>query len=229
MRRGGIYMNFDFAYMIELIPTLLKFLPIVLYITIASFALAIILGLIFTLIIKSKVKIIYPIMLGIISYFRGIPSLIQIFIFYFGLPQLFPSMSSMDAVTAVIIALSVRNAAYLSEVFRSAFAAVEKGQGEAALSVSMTRWEAFRRIILPQATRIAIPPTGNYFIMIFKETSLAFTIGVTDMLAQAKLEAAVSYKFLEAYLAVGLIYWVVTIIFSFIQSRIEWRVGKPYR
>ncbi len=229
MRRGGVYMNFDFAYMIELIPTLLKFLPIVLYITIASFALAIILGLIFSLIIKSKVKIIYPIILVIISYFRGIPSLIQIFIFYFGLPQLFPAMSSMDAVTAVIIALSVRNAAYLSEVFRSAFAAVEKGQEEAALSVSMTRWETFRRIILPQATRIAIPPTGNYFIMIFKETSLAFTIGVTDMLAQAKLEAAVSYKFLEAYLAVGLIYWVVTIIFSFIQSRIEWRVGKPYR
>ena len=222
-------MNFDVGYMLELIPDLLKFLPIVLYIAILAFILAVVLGLLFTYIIKNKVKVIYPILLVIISYFRGTPALIQIFIFYFGMPQLIPAMSSMDAVTAVIIALSLRNAAYLSEVFRSAYAAVDIGQSEAALSVGMTRWQSLIRVVIPQATRTAIPPTGNYFIMIFKDTSLAFTIGVTDMLAQAKLEAAVSYKFLEAFLAVGLIYWVITAIFSYIQSRVEWRVEKPYR
>lgn len=222
-------MNFDFQYMLELIPSLLSYLPIVLYISIFAFIFAVLVGLLFTFIIKNKVKVIYPILLVLISYFRGTPSLIQIFIFYFGIPQLIPAMSAMSAVTAVIIALSIRNAAYLSEVFRSAFAAVEKGQAEAALSVGMTKWQTFIKIVLPQAVRIAIPPTGNYFIMIFKDTSLAFTIGVTDMLAQAKLEAAVTYKFLEAFLAVGLIYWVITAIFSFIQSKIEWRVEKPYR
>lgn len=93
----------------------------------------------------------------------------------------------------------------------------------------MTRWQTFSRIVLPQAVRIAIPPTGNYFILIFKETSLAFTIGVTDMLAQAKLESAVTYKFLEAFLAVGLIYWAVTVIFTYVQSKLEAVVEKPYR
>ncbi|WP_442602395.1 amino acid ABC transporter permease [Paenibacillus sp. KN14-4R] len=222
-------MNFDVIYMLELLPSLLKYLPLVLFITILAFILSVLLGLLFTSIIKNKVKIIHPILLVIISYFRGTPSLIQIFIFYFGIPQLIPAMKSMDAITAVIIALSLRNASFLSEVFRSAFASVDKGQAEAALSVGMTRWQTLRRVDLPQATRTAIPPTGNYFIMIFKETSLAFTIGVTDMLAQAKLEAAVTYKFLEAFLAVGLIYWVVTVIFSYIQSRIELRIEKPYR
>lgn len=222
-------MNFDVKYMLGLFPSLLEYLPLVLYITLLAFLFAILLGMVFTWIISNKTKIIYPILLVIISYFRGTPSLIQIFVFYFGMPQLFPSMNSMDAVTAVIIALSLRNAAYLSEVFRSALASVDKGQAEAALSVGMTRLQAIRRIVLPQAARTAIPPTGNYFIMIFKETSLAFTIGVTDMLGQAKLEAAVTYKFLEAFLAVGFIYWVVTAIFSSIQSRIEWRMEKPYR
>jgi len=222
-------MNFDFSYMVELIPSILKYLPIVLYMTVFSFILAIVIGVLFAIIIKNKVKVLYPVSLMLISYFRGVPSLIQIFIFYFGLPQLFPSMSAMDAVTAVILALSVRNAAYLSEVFRSAFTAVDKGQTEAAISVSMTRWQTFTRVVLPQATRIAIPPTGNYFIILFKETSLAFTIGVTDMLAHAKLEAAATYKFLEAFLAVGLIYWAATIIFTYIQSKVEWQVEKPYR
>lgn len=222
-------MNFDFAYMIELIPVLLKYLPIVLYITIFSFIFSVLIGLVFATIIKNKVKGIYQILLVLISYFRGTPSIVQIFIFYFGAPQLFPSMSAMDAVTAVIIALSLKNAAFLSEVFRSSFTAVDKGQAEAALSLGMTRWQTFSRIVLPQAVRIAIPPTGNYFILIFKETSLAFTIGVTDMLAQAKLESAVTYKFLEAFLAVGLIYWAVTVIFTYVQSKLEAVVEKPYR
>lgn len=222
-------MNFDFAYMLELIPVLLKYLPIVLYITIASFIFSVLIGLVFASIIKNKVKVIYPILLVVTSYLRGTPSLVQIFIFYFGAPQLIPAMSAMDAVTAVIIALSLKNAAFLAEVFRSAFAAVHKGQAEAALAHGMTNWQTFYRIVLPQATKIAIPPTGNYFILIFKETSLAFTIGVTDMLAQAKLESAVTYKFLEAFLAVGIIYWAVTILFTYLQSKIENIVEKPYR
>src|SRR5699024_8033693 len=102
-------MNFDFTYMVELIPVLLKYLPIVLYMAIFAFIFAVILGLLFTSVIRNKVKIIYPILLVVISYFRGTPSLVQIFIFYFGAPQLFPVMSAIDAVTAVIIALSLRN------------------------------------------------------------------------------------------------------------------------
>lgn len=224
-----IKLNFDLQYMIDLIPELLEYLPIVLYMGTVAFVFAIVFGLIFAIVIKNKVKVIYPIVLVLVSYFRGVPTLIQIFIFYFGIPQIFPGFSSMDALTAVIFALSLRNAAYLSEVFRSSFLAVDKGQYEACLSVNMTRWQALRTVILPQVVRIAIPPSGNYYIMMIKETSLAFTIGVTDMLAKAKLEAAVTYKFLEAFLAVGLIYWAVTVLFSFLQSKVEYYVEKPYR
>ena len=222
-------MSFDVEYMLGLFPVILKYLPIVLYMGTLSFLLAVVFGLIFAVIIKNKIRLLNPILRVIISYFRGVPTLIQIFIFYFGIPQLFPSLSSMDAVMAVIIALSLRNAAYLSEVFRSSFLAVDKGQYEACLSVNMTKWQALRTVILPQVVRIAIPPSGNYYIMIIKETSLAFTIGVTDMMARAKLEAAVTYKFLEAYLMVGIIYWIISIVLSFLQSKLEYIVEKPYR
>lgn len=220
-------MHFDFAYMLGIMPELLKYLPVVLFIGVLSFILAIAVGLGFAAVIHRKVVVLYPVVLA--SFFRGVPSLVQIFILYFGLPQLIPALSAMNAMTAVILALSVRNAAYLAEVFRSALMAVEPGQYEAALSVSMTRRQALWQVVLPQAARIAIPPSGTFFIMILKDTSLAFTIGVVDMFAQAKIMAAASYNFLEAYLAVGLIYWIVTALFSYGQSRLERRVSQPYR
>lgn len=222
-------MNFDFGYMIEIFPRILEYLPIVLYMGTLSFILAVIIGLLFTVIINFKVPVIYQILIVIISYFRGVPTLIQIFIFYFGIPQLFPGFSSLDAITAVIFALSVKNAAYLSEVFRSAFLAVDKGQFEACDAVNMTKWQGLRTVILPQVLRVAIPSSGNYYIMMIKETSLAFTIGVVDMLARAKLESAVTYKFLEAYLTVGLIYWAITVILAFLQSKLENYVERPYQ
>ena len=134
----------------------------------------------------------------------------------------------MEAITAVIIALSVRNAAYLSETFRSAFLAVDKGQFEACEAVNMTKWQSMRTVILPQVIRIAIPSSGNYYIMMIKETSLDFTIGVVDMMARAKLESAVTYKFLEAYLMVGLIYWAITVVLSYAQSLLEKYMERPY-
>lgn len=221
-------MNFDIGYIVDIFPRILEYLPIVLYMGTLSFVLAVIVGLIFAVIINAKVPVLYQLLLVIISYFRGVPTLIQIFIFYFGLPQLFPSLSSMQAITAVIIALSIKNAAYLSEVFRSAFLAVDKGQFEACEAVNMTKWQGLRTVILPQVLRVAIPATGNYYIMMIKETSLAFTIGVVDMLARAKLESAVTYKFLEAYLAVGLIYWAITVVLAFLQSKLENYMERPY-
>ena len=221
-------MNFDLEYMISLFPKIIEYLPIVLYMGTLSFILAIIIGLLLAIIMNYRVPIIHQILLVVISYFRGVPTLIQIFIFYFGLPQLYPSLSSIEAISAVIFALSMKNAAYLSEVFRSSFLAVDKGQFEACESVNMTKWQGLRTVILPQVFRIAIPSTGNYYIMMIKETSLAFTIGVVDMLARAKLESAVTYKFLEAYLMVGLIYWAITVILSYLQSKLESYVERPY-
>ena len=222
-------MNFDFNYMIGLFPKIIEFLPIVMYMGTLSFLLAVLIGLIFAIINNFKVPVLHQLLKILISYFRGVPTLIQIFIFYFGLPQLFPSLSSMEAIFAVVFVLSMKNAGYLSEVFRSSFLAVEKGQFEACDAVNLTKWQGLRTVILPQVFRVAIPSTGNYFIMMIKETSLAFTIGVVDMLARAKLESAMTYKFLEAYLVVGLIYWAISIILSFLQNKLENYMERPYR
>ncbi|WP_460267461.1 amino acid ABC transporter permease, partial [Clostridium tertium] len=132
-----------------------------------------------------------------ISFFRGVPTLVQLFLIYYGLPQLFPEMSKMTALTAAIIGLSLKNAAYLAEIFRAALNSVDDGQLEACLSVGMTKLQAYRRIILPQAIRNAIPATGNTFIGLLKETSLAFTLGVMEMFAQGKMYASGNLKYFE--------------------------------
>ncbi|MFF7709950.1 ABC transporter permease subunit [Pseudomonas sp. NPDC007930] len=222
-------MHIDFSYLLAIVPELLHYLPVVLFIAVLSFLFAVLCGLAFAAVIQRRLPLFYPLLLVLVSFLRGVPALVQIFILYFGLPQLLPALSAMNAMTAVILALSLRNAAYLAEVFRSALMAVDPGQYEAALSVNMSRRQAYWRVVLPQAARIALPPAGTFFILILKDTSLAFTIGVVDLFAQAKIMAAASYKFLEAYLAVGLIYWVLTVLFSFLQARLERRASRPYQ
>lgn len=222
-------MNFDFMYMIGLIPDLLAYLPIVLFMAVVGFVFANLLGLAFAWIIMGKVKLLYPPTLIFISFLRGIPSLVLLFIIYFGIPQVFPVFNTMTALTAAIVALSIRNAAFLSEVFRAAIDAIDKGQQEAALSMGMTKFQGLYRIVLPQAAKVAIPSAGNFFIDMIKETSLAFTIGITEIMGKSKLISAVSYRFFEAFLAAGLIYWALTIVFSFLQSKLEGIVDRPYR
>ena len=135
----------------------------------------------------------------------------------------------MDAVTAAIIGFGFKQAAYLAEIFRAAFLSVDKGQMEACLTGGMTKVQAYRRIILPQAARNALPATGNTFIGLIKETSLAFTLGVTEIFAEAKMQATDSLRFFEAYLAVALIYWVLVVIYSYFQKLLEKYLEKPYR
>lgn len=221
-------MNFDVSHMLELFPRLLKFVHLTLGMAIAAMAIAIALGLVLAIITKNKVRLLYPVANIFISFFRGTPTLVQLFLFYFGLPQLFPAFSVLDAFTVTVLGLGVRNAAFLSEVFRSAITSVDPGQWEAGLSVGMTKWQTLWRIVLPQAVRIAVPPTGNFFIILVKETSLAFTLGVAEIFAQAKMSAAATYKFFESFLSVAILYWLITIAWTFVQSRIERRLEKPY-
>lgn len=177
----------DWEFMISAFPTLIQALPITLFMAIAAMVFAIIGGLILALITKNKIPVLHQLSKLYISFFRGVPTLVQLFLIYYGLPQLFPEMSKMTALTAAIIGLSLKNAAYLAEIFRAALNSVDDGQLEACLSVGMTKLQAYRRIILPQAIRNAIPATGNTFIGLLKETSLAFTLGVMEMFAQGKM------------------------------------------
>ncbi|SEJ43173.1 putative amino-acid transport system permease protein [Bhargavaea ginsengi] len=222
-------MNFDLGYMIEIIPELLKYLPMTLYLAITSMIIAVIIGVILALILVNRTPGILQIAKVYISFFRGTPALVQLLLIYFGLPQLFPAMNEMSAATAAIIAFSLNTSAYLAEIFRAGLQSVDKGQAEAAVSVGMTYAQAMRGIVIPQAVRNAIPATGNIFIGLIKNSSLAFTIGVTELLAQGKLMATANLRFFEAYLAVGLIYWALTILYNWLQQWYEYRIGKPYR
>lgn len=219
----------DWEFMISAFPTLIQALPITLFMAIAAMIFAIIGGLILALITKNKIPVLHQLSKLYISFFRGVPTLVQLFLIYYGLPQLFPEMSKMTALTAAIIGLSLKNAAYLAEIFRAALNSVDDGQLEACLSVGMTKFQAYRRIILPQAIRNAIPATGNTFIGLLKETSLAFTLGVMEMFAQGKMYASGNLKYFETYLAVAIVYWVLTMIYSMLQDLFEHAMSKPYR
>ncbi|MFD0869261.1 amino acid ABC transporter permease [Chlamydia abortus] len=222
-------MNFDPSYIFELLPKIAKYIPITLLIAVVSMIIAVVIGLVLALIRNSQLKVLRSLAGVYISFFRAIPMLVQLFLIYYGLPQLFPFFSKMDAVTAAIIGFGFKQAAFLAEIFRAAFLAVEKGQMEACLTGGMTKMQAYRRVILPQAARIALPATGNIFISLIKETSLAFTLGVVEIFAEAKMQAAESFRFFEAYLAVALIYWGLIVVYSYLQERLEKFLDRPYK
>ncbi|MFW3332890.1 amino acid ABC transporter permease [Aerococcus viridans] len=221
-------MTFDFAYMMEILPDLLGYLPITLYLTLASMAIAVIIGGLFSVVLVNKVPVLTQIIQVIMSFFRGTPPIVQLLLIYFGLPQILPIATGMSAETASILTFSLNTAAYLAEVFRAALVSVDEGQVEAAMTVGLTYGQTLRGIVLPQAVRNAIPGTGNTFVGLLKNSSLAFTIGVFELLAQGKLFASNSLKFFEAYFAVALIYWALTILYSLLQNWYEKRLAVPY-
>ncbi|MEZ8029480.1 amino acid ABC transporter permease [Enterovibrio norvegicus] len=220
--------GFDFDYMMALFPILFKYLGITLEMSLIGFAVALVLSLFLALVRVFKVKVLNTLVVVYISFFRGTPLLVQLFLLYYGLPQIFPIFVGMDAFTAAVIGLSLHFSAYMAESIRAAILGIDKNQMEASLSVGMTQLQAMKRIILPQAARVATPSLMNYFIDMIKSTSLAFTLGVAEIMAKAQMEASSSFKFFEAFMAVALIYWVVVIFFTQIQSLLEVRLNKAY-
>jgi putative amino-acid transport system permease protein len=161
-----------------------------------------------------------------ISFFRGTPLLVQLFLFYYGLPQILPVLSGINGVTAAIIGLTLHFSAYMAESIRAAIQGVDRSQWEAAQAVGMTQGQSMRRIILPQAARVAAPTLVNYFIDMIKSTSLAFTLGVTEMMGATQKEAAGSFLYFEAFLVVAMMYWAIVEALSFLQKRLEFRLNR---
>lgn len=221
-------MDFDFQYMLEVIPNLLVYIPTTLYITVISMVVAIIIGGLFAIILFNKVLVLSQLVQVLSSFFRGTPAIVQLLLVYFGLPQIIPALTSMTATQASILALSLNTAAYLAEVFRAALASVDAGQVEAAMSVGLNYRQTLKGIILPQALRNALPGTGNTFVSLMKNSSLAFTIGVVEIVAQGKILAAASLRFFEVYFAIALIYWGLTILYTWIQEWYEDYINRPY-
>lgn len=221
-------MKFDFQYLLEVFLTIIKYVPLTLVMAVISMFFATIIGLALAVIRKNRLPLLDPLAAAYISFFRSIPTLVELFLIYYGLPQVFPVFKSMDAMTAAIIGLSLKEAAYLAEIFRAGLNSVDKGQLEACLAVGIDKIQAYKKVILPQAAVNALPASSNTFISLLKETSLAFTLGVAELFAQGKMMAAASFKFFESYMAVALVYWLLIVIFSYVQKFMEHRMNRPY-
>ncbi|WP_430886501.1 amino acid ABC transporter permease [Fusibacter sp. JL216-2] len=218
--------GFDLNYFINIIPVILKALPVTLAVGISAMLFGFILGVSISLIRKMNNPVLNPIIEVYVSFFRGTPLMVQLFIFFFGLPQIIPALAKLSAFQAAIIVMTINASAYISEVIRSAIDSVDKGQMEAALSVGMSRSKAMERIVLPQAFKVAVPPLGNTFISLLQGTAITFMLGLQDIMGLSKMKAAASYRFLESFLAVGLIYWALTLIATQVNKKLEWNLSK---
>lgn len=222
---------FDAGFVISSIPEILKYLPTTLLITVVSAVASFILGFIIAMIKHKKIPVLSQICSFYVSFMRGTPMLVQLYLTFYGIPILLQyinyycgtqySTSGIAPILFVIIAFSMNEAAYSSESIRAGLEAVDKGEQEAALSMGMTGWQTFFRITLPEALVIALPSLGNSLVGLVKGTSLAFTCAVVDITAAGKLLASRSYRYFEGYVAVALIYWVVTIVLSWLLKRLE--------
>jgi cystine transport system permease protein len=206
-------------------PFLLEALGITIFLGVVSFSIGSTIGLAVALIRMSKLRLLRAVVVTYVSIFLGTPMLVQILLIYFGLPQV---GIRIDPIPSGIVALSLNVGAYQSENFRAGLLGVDPGQREAALSIGMSYWQSLRRIIFPQALRIAAPPIGTRFIALMKDTSLVSVITVTELTRVAERVGSATFRYLEMYLIVAAIYWLLNLVLSLGQATVERRLGRPY-
>jgi cystine transport system permease protein len=191
--------------------------------TIISFIIGIILAVLTALGRISQVKLFQAIARVYVSAIRGTPLLVQLFIIFYGLPNI---GVTLDPFISAVIGFSLSVGAYASEIIRAAIISIPKGQWEAGYSIGMTYTQALKRIILPQATRVSIPPLSNTFISLVKDTSLASLVLVTEMFRRAQEIASTNYEFLLVYTEAALVYWVICFFLSVLQGYLEKKLDR---
>ncbi len=220
--------NFKFDYFLTVFPKLLKYLPTTCEVAFLALLFSLLLGLIIALILQYRIPILYQAAQVYVSFFRATPFITQLFLFYYGIAQFSKIVSGMSAFTALTVVLSLNYASFMSQDIRAAINSVDKGQFEAGLSIGMRTFNILKRIVIPQAARVAVPGLSNSFINIFKATSMGFVIGLKDMMAGASIEISVTYRYMEAYAAAVIIYWALISIFSYIQIIVEKKLNSAY-
>lgn len=190
---------------------------------IISFIFGLALAMLMALLRLSRVQVAQGIARVYISIIRGTPLLVQLAIIFYGLPDLGIEVSPF---AGAVVALSMNVGGYAAETIRASILSVPKGQWEAGYTIGMNYAQVMRRIILPQAARVSVPPLSNTFISLVKDTSLASTITVTELFRRAQEITATSYDFLLLYSEAALIYWAFCFILSIIQGRIESRLDR---
>lgn len=191
--------------------------------TLITFVCGLILAVLTALARISSVKPLQIIARIYVSAIRGTPLLVQLFIIFYGLPTI---GIIIDPFPSAVIGFSLNVGAYASEIIRAAILSIPKGQWEAGYSIGMSYPQTLKRIILPQASRVSIPPLSNTFISLVKDTSLASLILVTEMFRRAQEIAATNYEFLLLYTQAAFIYWVICFLLSIVQGRLERRLDR---
>ncbi|PWV97308.1 L-cystine transport system permease protein [Paenibacillus cellulosilyticus] len=225
--------GFDFAYVFKYVPKLLSTLDLTLLIVAGAIATGLIIGLLVALPRLYHVPVLKQLSMVYVSFFRGTPVLIQLFLFYYGLPEIlklvYIDVTRVPVLYFVIFTLGLNAGAFISETIRAAVTAVNRGQVEAAYAVGMTGYQAFTRIILPQALAIAVPVFSNLVIAMLKETSLAFTLGVMEMTGKAQSLGALSQHFLETYISLAIIYLIISLLLERVLLLAERRLQRHMR
>lgn len=201
---------------------ILKFLPVTLRLSVVAMLFGLVFGFVLAIIRMKKVPVLKQLTDVFISVIRGTPILVQLYITYFGIPILLKYINYWNGtnfrVTAVppviyaIVALALNQSAFYSVTIQAALQAVNKGEIEAAMALGMTGPQRMFRIIIPEAVELALPSLGNTIINLVKGTSLAFTCSIVEMTAQGKIIAGSNFRYFEAYVALAIIYWLVTIV-----------------
>lgn len=207
---------------INITPILLKASLVTIELTALSIVFGCILGVIIAMMKISSNKVIYSFGALYTWIFRGTPLLLQLYVFYYGLPTVGVNLSSFQA---AVLGLSLNAGAYMAEIIRSGIIAVDKGQFEASKALGFTYFQTMRRIVLPQAVRIIIPPMGNEFISMIKDTSLVSALTMEELLRSAGLLVSASGSPWEPYFVAGCLYLLMTTLFTTIFSKIEKRLS----
>lgn len=222
----------DFGFILEIFPTLVRALPITIFIIIISGILGFLLAVIVTALRLKRIPVLHQILEAYVSFMRSTPGIIHIFLIYYGLPVLLQAINinvtDISRVVFSVVALVLYNGAFVSEILRPSYLAVANEQFEASKSIGMTKWQAHKRIIFPQVLPIALPSLSNALIDLLKDTSLLFLIGLVDIMGQAEIIIANTYGVyqLEVYFAVAVIYWILSVLLTSSLGVVEKKTNK---
>lgn len=222
----GFFYSFDlsFPFIVERLHILIfvgAFTTI--YVSLISIALACVIAMAGALARLSNNGPAFALATFYISFFRGTPLLLQVYVIYAGLPQL---GIILDAVPSGIIALSLCYGAYMAEIFRAGIEGVPRGQAEAATALGLKKGLILRKVVLPQAMKLIVPPTGNQFIAMLKDSSLVSVVGVQELMFLARTQGRSEFKHFEMLITAALIYWAMSFVFELCQARLEAYYGK---
>ena len=208
---------------VEFFPILMSGVVLTIVVTIGSLLLSTVLGLLWAMMRVSGIKALSLLSASLINVIRGIPIIVLLFYLYFVMPDLGVTLSALQA---AILGLGIAYSAYQAENFRAGIEAIDKGQIEAAQAIGMSWWLTMRRVVLPQAVRIVLPPYGNIMIMMLKDSSQASTITVAELALQGKLIASSTFKNTSVFTLVALMYLTMSIPLILLVRHFEKRAGK---